>query len=316
MKSLKINSSWLFILIPVIAIIFIAYPNLKKVYDLQDKRKSELMIKEQRLEELNNKKNLTLRERNEVKRLEIQVKVGKDVAVANSLNNILPYGLFGILGAVFIGMFISSYRSSSKKKDPNNRVIDFTFEDPSQDAIGNSISWSACANGGSNFRSERFIKTKNGYKIDSTIYVKLFSWAFLLAGLLWTVFSFVKAIKQGKELGFMEAGSLFFTSGGIFLIVGIALFFMFAPKVYILTSKRIVIAGDAEKIPFNQVYALQVLEKIVYGKHTYPSYEVNLVTNTGERYNLLNHGDKDYILSDMVKISKLFRIPVWNMGVQ
>ena len=73
-----------------------------------------------------------------------------------------------------------------------------------------------------------------------------------------------------------------------------------------------------EIIPFQHAYALQLLEKFIPGKSSggYFCYEANLVTKEGKRFNLLNHGDKQYLLSDAVKISKIFSIPVWNKNVQ
>lgn len=313
-KKSKGTNPWIY-LVPLIFVLFITYPSIKSSYDQQNKQQEELREKEERLELLKNKKDITLKEKNEITRLEIQVKAGKQAVDVHFYSNLKLLGVIGFLVVLFGAMFTNSYISNKKKNDPNNRVINFTYEDPFQDAIGSTVSWDPCANGGSNFRSERYVKTRFGYKVDSTFFVKIFAWAFLLIGIAWTGFSFFKAIKQGKEIGVMEIGHLFFTSGGMFIIVGVGLIFMFGAKVFIFKSKRIVVV-DGEKLPFNQIYALQVLQKIVYSKHSYPCYEVNLVTKTGERYNLLNHGDKDYILSDMAKISQLFKVPVWNMGVE
>ncbi|WAC01977.1 hypothetical protein N7U66_19410 [Lacinutrix neustonica] len=77
------------------------------------------------------------------------------------------------------------------------------------------------------------------------------------------------------------------------------------------------ISIDGKILSFHQIYALQLLEKFVEGQSSgsYFSYELNLITKQGARHNLLNHGDKEYLLSDMVKLSRLFRVPVWNKGV-
>ncbi len=48
---------------------------------------------------------------------------------------------------------------------------------------------------------------------------------------------------------------------------------------------------------------------------SYFSYELNLITQKGDRFNLLNHDDKQYLLSDMMKISKLLKVSVWNKNV-
>ncbi|MCD9562080.1 hypothetical protein [Tenacibaculum maritimum] len=69
------------------------------------------------------------------------------------------------------------------------------------------------------------------------------------------------------------------------------------------------------EILFQEIYALQIIEKFSKSKrssNSYPSYELNIITKNGNRYNLLNHGDKTHLLSDMVKISKVLRVPIWN----
>ena len=137
-------------------------------------------------------------------------------------------------------------------------------------------------------------------------------------GLNYVAISFYEYYQiYNTPLTFMKGGKLFFTSGGPFLLIGLVLLFIFSPKVFIHTRKRKIIIGG-EIIQYQQVYALQVLEKFSSGGSSsggYFSYELNLITNKGDRYNLLNHGDKMYLLSDMMKISKLLKVPVWNNGV-
>lgn len=136
-------------------------------------------------------------------------------------------------------------------------------------------------------------------------------------GLNYTVWSFIEHYKFSKEaLTFMEGGKLFFTSGGVFMLIGFFFFLSKGTKVVFHKQKRKMIIGG-KILPFKDAYALQVLQKFIEGNSSgsYFCYELNLVTKDGERYNLLNHGDKQYLLSDMVKVSKLLKVPVWNKGV-
>ena len=136
-------------------------------------------------------------------------------------------------------------------------------------------------------------------------------------GLNYVAWSYIEFFEFSKEpLTFMQGGKMFFISGGPFVLIGVFLLFSFGAKAFLNSQKRKVLV-DGEIISFQQVYALQVLSKFIQGNKSggYHCYEVNLVTQSGERYNLLNHGDKEYLLSDMVKISRFLKVPVWNNGV-
>lgn len=67
-------------------------------------------------------------------------------------------------------------------------------------------------------------------------------------------------------------------------------------------------------ISFNEAYALQVLKKFIQNNSSgsYFSYELNLVTKNGNRYNLLSHGNKEVLLSDAIQLSNLLNTPIWS----
>lgn len=320
MKKVSLNSSWLFLLIPIGFIYFIIVPEIQTKYNRFNEKQLAIQKEIRTLDSLQQATNLTSKGKHLLKRLEISVPIQKKVHEKNMFLYYKTGGMLLVLAFMFFGMIISGYLSNKKKKSPSNKVIDFHYDDFTTDAIGQSISWDPVENSGSNFASEKLKKTTKGYKITSSSYTKIFAWSFFLIGLNYVAISFYEYYKLSTiPLTFMKAGKMFFTSGGPFLIVGLILIFMFAPKVYILTRKRKVIAGSnsAVVLSYQELYALQILEKFIQGNSSgsYYSYEVNLVTKSGDRYNLLNHGDKTYILSDMVKISKILKIPVWNRNV-
>ncbi|WP_428743664.1 hypothetical protein [Tenacibaculum sp.] len=317
MKKVSLNNTWFFAIIPIGIFIFVALPQLQNTYESFHKREMEMQQSMRELDSLQQLTNPTRKDLNNIKRLEISVPIHQLSIEKQRYIYYKTGGMLAVLAFMFIGMFGSSYWAQRKKKSSSNKQIEFSFGDFTTDAIGQHISWNALKGSGSNFLSERLRKTAFGYKITSSSYMKFVAWSFFLMGLNYVAWSFIEFFEFSKEpLTFMHGGKLFFTSGGSFLLVGGFLLTSFGATTYINSQKRKVLV-DGKTIPFQQLYALQVLSKFVEGNKSggYYCYELNVVTQQGERYNLLNHGDKEYLLSDMVKISRLLKIPVWNRNV-
>ncbi|WP_233900026.1 hypothetical protein [Tenacibaculum piscium] len=318
MQKLPFKSSWLFLLIPIGMIYFVFVPQIQKQYERYNNNQINLQNDIHTLDSLKHAKKLNRKGTHLLKKLEITVPVHQKVYGKQKFLYYKTGGMLLVLVFMGIGMLVTSYLSNRKKTSSKNKQIDFNFDDFNADEIGQKISWNALESSGSNFASETFKKTPQGYKITGSSFTKVFAWSFFLIGLNYVAVSFYEYYQTSDiPLSFMKGGKLFFTSGGVFLIVGVILLFMFSPKVYIYTRKRKIIVGG-KILLFQEVYALQVLEKFISGSSSsgsYFSYELNLITKDGTRYNLLNHGDKTYILSDMIKISQLLKVPVWNNGV-
>lgn len=317
MNKLSLKSTWLLLLIPIGIVFFVVVPQIQNTYNDFHKRELEHLANVQKLDSLNRIENPTRTDLNKIKTLSVLVTVHGKVIENERYNNYKIGGMLVALAIMFLGMFGSSYWVRHKKSSPNNKQVTFNYADPSFDTIGEQVSWEAEGSGGSNFLSEHLKKTRAGYKIASSSYMKFVSWSFFLVGvnqLFWTYFQY---FKNTEALSFMKIGSLFFTSGGIFMIIGVFFVLLTGAKAVIHTRKRKLIV-DNKILDFHQLHALQVLEKLVHGSSSsgsYMCYEVNVVTKQGERHNLLNHGDKVFILSDMAKLSKILSLPVWNRGV-
>lgn len=314
MKFINIKTSWLFLLIPIGIIFFVITPEIKTRYSRYNYQQIKLQEDIVTLDSLSNLVAAKRSDLNKIKTLSITIPIYKLSYKREFFIYLKTGGMLIILAFMGIGMFGFSYLSAKKKSSSKNKLIDFSFEDSDNDPLGQRISWTAVEKSGSNFASEVLKKSLNAYKITSSSYTKVFAWSFFLVGLNYLSFSYIEFYQISNiPLGIMKAGKIFFTSGGVFLIIGMGLILMFSTKVYINTQKRKIII-DGTVLHFKQVYALQVLQKFVEGGSSagYFSYELNLVTKDGDRHNLLNHGDKDYILSDMIKLSRLFKVPVWN----
>jgi hypothetical protein len=313
MHKTSFKFSRLLLIIPIGVFVFILLPELTKKYNDFKKQETELKESAIQLVELQQIEKLTTSEFHKLKTLEIGLPIRQ---LSFERQKFLYYktgGMFIVLLFMGIGMLLTSFLTQRKKNSPNNRTVDFQFNDPDLDTIGKQISWEAKENSGSNFASETLKKTAFGYKITSSSFVKVFAWSFFLVGLNYVVLSFIEfySISQ-KQMTIMQAGKLFFSTGGIFLLIGLFLLFSFGAKVHINKQQRKIII-DGQILSFKDLHALQILEKFTQGKSSggYFCYEVNLITKDGKRYNLLNHGDKVILFSDMMKIHQLFKTQVW-----
>lgn len=319
MNKMSFKSSWLFLLIPLGIIFFVLVPELESKYIRYNNNQVSLKKDIYLLDSLKQIHSPNTKDKHLIKKLEITVPIHTKVYGKEKFLYYKTGGMLLVLLFMGVGMVATSYISNKKKTSPKNKQVNFVFDDYSNDVVGSQISWEALEGSSSNFASEVFKKTTQGYKITSSSFTKVFAWSFLLIGLNYVLISFYEYYYFNTiQLTFMKGGKLFFTSGGPFLLVGIFLLLMFSPKVFINIRKRkIVIRGTI--LSFKELYALQIIKKFNESSGSsgsYFSYELNLITQKGERYNLLNHGDKTYILSDMMKINKLLKLPVWNKNVQ
>jgi len=317
-KTINVKFSWgIFLLIPIGILVFVIIPELRTKYEIFNNKRITLQQEMMTLDSLKQLQDPKPKDMHLIKSLEIKIPIHKVVHQRETFLYYKTGGMLLVLIFMGIGMAGSSYIAMKKKTSSGNKEVDFVFGNPDNDTIGQEIDWGALESSGSNFASEILKKTVNGYKITSSSLTKIIAWSFFLMGLNYVVISFIEFYRiYDVPLGLMKAGKLFFTSGGPFLLVGIILLFVFSPKVYVnRRNGKILIKG--EMLSFQDVYALQILKKFVEGNTSggFFGYELNLITKEGRRYNLLNHGDKDYILSDMVKLSRVFKVPVWNKGI-
>lgn len=68
-------------------------------------------------------------------------------------------------------------------------------------------------------------------------------------------------------------------------------------------------------IDFKEIYAVQIIRnKCYYRNNSYYSYEVNMILNTGERYNIMNYGNLKKIKEDAQKIVDLLGVKLWDIS--
>ncbi|MEM6264787.1 MAG: hypothetical protein AAGI38_19905 [Bacteroidota bacterium] len=71
--------------------------------------------------------------------------------------------------------------------------------------------------------------------------------------------------------------------------------------------------GPKLLIPLEDIHALQLLAERVSGsKSSFYSYELNLILTSGERVNVVDHGNWRQLQKDTEKIAELIQIPIWD----
>lgn len=314
MNKINLRTSWLWLIIPLGIFIFVIVPELQKMYHSHEKA---TIIYEQKKEDLLNLQQTINPDKRQQKQIE-QLERSVAITHKNLLKQKYLYLKIGSIIAIliFMGLGAMISRFLEQRNYRNRPQTSINFEDFSNDIVGHQISWDAIQTSGSNFLSERLKKIRIGYKISGTTFTKIFAWSFFLIGIVYTIISFIEFHQFSKEpISFMIGGKLFFTSGGIFTLVGIFLLFAFSAKAILHLQKQKIIV-DGQMISFKEAYALQVLKKFIQNNSSgsYFSYELNLVTQNGTRHNLLSHGSKEVLLYDTASLQRILKIPVWDIS--
>jgi hypothetical protein len=75
-------------------------------------------------------------------------------------------------------------------------------------------------------------------------------------------------------------------------------------------------AEQKESVRLTDVHALQIIYEWVRsgGKNNtqYRSYELNLVLNSGERLNVIDHGNRAALLKDANILAQFLSVPLWD----
>ena len=318
MNKITIKGTWLIAIPFACVIMFVALPQLQHVFGNFSERGSKHQGNIERLETLRQIEIPSAKDEAEIFRLETMIAAQEE---ALEKERYVYYKVGGILMVVLVtlvGVFGAHYHFQQKKQSDGNKTINFSYSNFFTDSIGQQISWEAVKSSGSNYLSGYLKPTQFGHKISPSYTMLFIGIGLCLIGVNQVLWTIVEYARFGEEpLSFMKVGGLFMTSGGFFLLIGF--FFlvkMTASKVTIHQYDQKVQVGG-KSLDFDQLHALQVLQKFMQGNRRggYYCYELNLITRQGERYNLLNHGDKAYLLSDMVKLSEILKLPVWNNGV-
>ena len=187
--------------------------------------------------------------------------------------------------------------------------------------IKKTISIKPLKSGGSNFKTQILVEKKKGIlEFVPSIGLILFLSIFFIVGSGFLCFALYKLFIS-QDYNF-EMGHLIFGLVSI-LFLTVSLFMgyeNFKPNQFNKLTNRYtkgkeknVVKKNAIDIPLSKIIALQLIGEIVSGNDsTYNSFELNIVMDDGERFNVIDHGNLKSLIQDAEWLSEFLKIPIWH----
>lgn len=191
------------------------------------------------------------------------------------------------------------------------------------DPVALKISWDPLKVGGSNFKAQNMTVYPDKIVIGKSTSAVIFYSLFIIPGFLALVVGIPYNLLKGEIMlaAFLVVwGGMFFGIGMLFLLDEAKVTFDKAAGTYCIST-----SFKKNKSPSRQasgkladIYALQLIsEKISSssnngGSRTYTSYELNLVLKSGERKNVMDHGDLAGIENSAKKLAEYLNVPIWQ----
>ena len=172
-----------------------------------------------------------------------------------------------------------------------------------EDELAFRISWDPLVGGGTNFCTHRLQKTSglmnNSIEFKPTFIAYLVSISFAVIGLI--------AILSSGSSG----------SGALMALapLGVGLWSLrdLVKQKSSFSSSSRVFCKNTKSCGFDNICAIQLLREYVgQNKHSYYSYELNLVCINGERINIVDHGALHAIREDASILADYLSVPVWD----
>lgn len=201
---------------------------------------------------------------------------------------------------------------ANAEKHPN--LVEIFERDP----IAKETQWTPAAPGGASFKTRKLTQPhKNRIVFEVTGMSKFFGLIFMGAGLLTCSMSIVV----------QEAWFFFLPFGGVFVLVGFFVFKMMTqPSTFDQTLGYFWKGKDEPRTgkesvvtQLDQIHALQLIaERLTSSssssssRSVYHSFELNLVLRTGERVNVIDHGDLHQIRKDANILGDFLGVEVWD----
>lgn len=177
----------------------------------------------------------------------------------------------------------------------------------------NSVDWSPLKRGGSNFKTHSLIEiSTNRLEYKVTLGFKIFVLFFAGIGVATNLaFLFIEDVPIFVALFglvFAGIGWFFYKRGTIPNVFDKSEGYYWNDKY----SPSQVNTGDIKIIvKLEDIAGIQVIKERVRGeKSSYNSYEINLITKTNERINVMDHGNMNSILSDSTILANFLNVPV------
>ena len=187
--------------------------------------------------------------------------------------------------------------------------------------IKKSVSIKPLNSGGSNFKTNVLVEKQKGVLqyIPSTGLLAFLS-IFLMVGISFLVFGVYKVFFS-NEYHFDFGHVIFAIVSFVFLSVSTAMAYQnYKPNVFNKLTGRYTkgfvknkIKKKSIDISLSKIIALQLIGEIVpTDKGSYNSFELNIVLDDGERFNVVDHGNLKTLIADAEWLSEFLNKPIWH----
>ncbi|WP_196893214.1 hypothetical protein [Aureivirga marina] len=239
------------------------------------------------------------------------------VALGSANINFMQYGIMiGIFILTGIAYLLAYFYTKKKKKRLQNKIQQFQFDHPPLDYHHNNlIDFTPISSGttSNSYTAKLDFKKSNYVFVRGTYLIKFMYVAMFILGLNSLIFSYYKHyVVRGNPITIGSIFSEFFTSGGIFMIIAVAIFLFINPTgIFDLKNQRFI---SLNTVNLSEIQGLQIVPKLVSTRKSgmYKCYELNIVLNNGERANVMQHGDEIMMLHDAFKLKNKLNLPLWK----
>lgn len=195
------------------------------------------------------------------------------------------------------------------------------------DPVAEQTDWSPLVRGGTNFRTRKLKETGSQIlAFKPTIFALIFALIFFLLGSFMALVSISGLILNGftNDRGIFLALGLLFGSGGGFM------WYIFTMPIVFDTERGFFWRGHTQGqlidhldiyCPLKGIHALQLISEQVersnsddysFSRRYYHSFELNLISHSGARINVVDHGDYKALRRDADRLAVFLAVPLWD----
>lgn len=182
--------------------------------------------------------------------------------------------------------------------------------------------WSPLKGGGTNFRTHRLLVNAERARFIPTLGYLLFASIFIAAGLFIISFNFHGEYMHDAESNntmiiIFLAGAVF-AGAGLFILRGALMPRVFNKTLgfyyrgFLKSHKDPEYSNLKEYCELPEIAAIQLISEYVSSDNSYHSYETNIVLQSGDRMNVVDHGNKRAAIRDAEKLATFLKVPLWK----
>jgi len=202
---------------------------------------------------------------------------------------------------------------------PQRAVDPSSFGDP----LAEQTDWEPLSTGGANFRTHRLVPVSD-FRLEfrSTLGARLFAWVFLFFGLLAPVVIILaedlrpSTMFASPPFWFALLFSTAFCGAAFFLHRQFCSPIVFDKDTREYTRKKRLFPSDNAPgfpVDLQRIRGIQLLREWVSGSESsYYSYELNVVLEDASRVLVVDHGNRDKLVSDADVLAAFLGVPLWD----